>query len=71
MLGTDSDASTVRREFGGIGEEIREHLADLVNRGEVTYGAASEKVHDQEDFKRLVHRTGDSDPAAATFAGQL
>ena len=48
-----------------------QHLADLVNRGEVAYGAAIEKVHDQEDFKRLVTRTGDSDPNAATFASQL
>jgi len=48
-----------------------QHLADLVNRGEVTYGAAIEKVHDQEDFKRLVTRTGDSDPSAATYAAQL
>ncbi len=33
-----------------------QHLAELVNRGEITYGAAIEKVHDPEDFKRLVHR---------------
>jgi len=33
-----------------------QNLADLVNRGEITYGAAVEKVHDVEDFKRLVHR---------------
>ncbi len=37
-----------------------QHLADLVNRGEVTYGAAVEKVHDVEDFKRLVHRAESS-----------
>jgi twitching motility protein PilT len=48
-----------------------QHLADLVNAGTVTYGAALEKVHDQEDFKRLVHRTGDADPAAAMFAGDF
>jgi twitching motility protein PilT len=45
-----------------------QHLADLVNSGTVTYGAALEKVHDQEDFARLVHRTGDHDPAGAAFA---
>jgi twitching motility protein PilT len=48
-----------------------QHLADLVNSGVVPYGAALEKVHDQEDFKRLVHRTGDADPAAAMFAGDF
>ena len=48
-----------------------QHLADLVNSGTVTYGAALEKVHDQEDFKRLVHRTGDLDPAGASFASEF
>ena len=48
-----------------------QHLADLVNSGTVAYGAALEKVHDQEDFKRLVHRTGDNDPAAAAFASDF
>ena len=41
-----------------------QHLAELVNAGQVTYGAAAEKVHDPEDFKRLVHRSGDIDPRA-------
>ena len=45
-----------------------QHLAELVNSGAVSYGAAEEKVHDLEDFKRLVHRKGDADPAAAMFA---
>jgi twitching motility protein PilT len=45
-----------------------QHLADLVNSGVVAYGAALEKVHDTEDFSRLVHRTGDVDPSAAAFA---
>jgi twitching motility protein PilT len=45
-----------------------QHLADLVNSGVVTYGAALEKVHDTEDFSRLVHRSGDVDPSAAAFA---
>ena len=49
-----------------------QHLAELVNSGITTYGAALEKVHDPEDFKRLVHRTGDSDPGAGTgFGSQL
>jgi twitching motility protein PilT len=47
-----------------------QHLAELVNGGQITYGAALEKVHDVEDFKRLVHRTGDNDPSAGVF-GQL
>ncbi|MEO5534686.1 MAG: PilT/PilU family type 4a pilus ATPase [Pseudolysinimonas sp.] len=44
-----------------------QHLADLVNSGQVTHGAAMEKVHDHEEFKRLVHRTGDHDPAGVAF----
>jgi twitching motility protein PilT len=48
-----------------------QHLADLVNGGTVSFGAALEKVHDQEDFKRLVHRTGDQDPAGAAFASDF
>ncbi|MGV3713283.1 PilT/PilU family type 4a pilus ATPase [Pseudolysinimonas sp.] len=44
-----------------------QHLADLVNAGTVTYGAALEKVHDAEEFKRLVHRTGDKSAADHGF----
>ncbi len=33
-----------------------QHLAELVNEGLITHGAALEKVHDIETFKRLVHR---------------
>ncbi len=33
-----------------------QHLADLVNAGQITHAAAVEKVHDLEGFKRLVHR---------------
>jgi twitching motility protein PilT len=36
-----------------------QHLAELVNQGVVTHGAALEKVHDPEDFKRLVHRSAE------------
>src|SRR5690606_2582583 len=39
-----------------------QHLAELVNNGTVSYGAALEKVHDHEDFKRLVHRSADAGP---------
>jgi hypothetical protein len=28
-------------------------------------------VHDNEDFTRLVHRTGDTDPAGAAFASDF
>jgi twitching motility protein PilT len=55
---------------GGM-HTMDQHLADLVNSGLVAYGAALEKVHDHEDFKRLVHRTGDTDPSAATFASDF
>ena len=48
-----------------------QHLAELVNSGTVPYGAAVEKVHDLEDFKRLVHRKGDADPAATAFASDF
>ncbi|CAN5139228.1 hypothetical protein BH09ACT3_BH09ACT3_06790 [soil metagenome] len=34
-----------------------QHLAELVNSGQISHGAAIEKVHDLEGFKRLVHRT--------------
>lgn len=47
-----------------------QHLADLVNAGEVAYGAALEKAQDAEDFNRLVHRKSDSgDPVS--FASRL
>jgi twitching motility protein PilT len=37
-----------------------QHLADMVNSGIITHGAALEKVHDVEGFKNLVHRTESS-----------
>jgi twitching motility protein PilT len=46
-----------------------QHLAELVNSGQVAYGQAIEKVHDPEDFKRLVHRTTDSSAAASVGFG--
>lgn len=36
-----------------------QHLAELVNSGDVAYGAAIEKVHDPADFQRLVHRSNE------------
>ena len=42
----------------GLGmHTMDQHLADLVNAGDITREAAEEKVHDQETFDRLVHRT--------------
>jgi twitching motility protein PilT len=42
----------------GLGmHTMDQHLADLVNSGMITHGAALEKVHDVEGFKNLVHRT--------------
>jgi len=34
-----------------------QHLAELVNEGIASFGAASEKAQDMEDFTRLVHRS--------------
>ncbi len=48
-----------------------QHLADLVNSGQITYGAALEKVHDPADFARMVHRTGDSDGSGPGFASDF
>jgi twitching motility protein PilT len=42
---------------------LDQHLAELVNRGDVAYGVAVEKVHDVEEFKRLVHRKNETDLA--------
>jgi twitching motility protein PilT len=42
----------------GLGmHTMDQHLADMVNSGIITHGAALEKVHDVEGFKTLVHRT--------------
>ncbi len=49
-----------------------QHLADLVNTGQVTYGAALEKSQDIEDFNRLVHRKDDTGGGMAMeFASQI
>jgi len=44
-----------------------QHLADLVNAGQITYAAAAEKVHDEEVLKRLVTRTGESSGSTVNF----
>lgn len=48
----------------GLGmHTMDQHLADLVNSGQITRKAALEKVHDPETFERIVHRAGS--PAGA------
>jgi twitching motility protein PilT len=44
---------------------LDQHLADLVNAGEISHAAAYEKAHDLEDLKQLIQRAGDSQPSAA------
>jgi twitching motility protein PilT len=49
----------------GLGmQTMDQHLADLVNSGDITSEAALEKVHDPIGFKQLVHR---STPLAAAY----
>jgi twitching motility protein PilT len=46
-----------------------QHLADLVNNGEITRAAAMEKAHDPEGITRLIQRAeSPSDTAARAFA---
>ena len=42
-----------------------QHLADLVNAGQISHQAAYEKAHDLEDLKQLIQRVGSADSAAA------
>jgi twitching motility protein PilT len=44
-----------------------QHLADLVNAGQITYESASEKAHDMDVLKRLVTRTGGNSDAGVNF----
>jgi twitching motility protein PilT len=49
----------------GLGmQTMDQHLADLVNAGDITVEAALEKVHDPVSFKQLVHR---ATPMAAAY----
>jgi twitching motility protein PilT len=46
-----------------------QHLADLVNNGQITQAAAMEKAHDTEGIKRLIQRVeSPTDSAARAFA---
>jgi twitching motility protein PilT len=48
---------------------LDQHLADLVNAGQISHAAAYEKAHDLADLKQLIQRSGDSNsPAASTSA---
>ena len=56
----------------GLGmHTMDQHLAELVNTGQVSFGAAVEKAQDLEDFKRLVNRSGEADAGAPTFSSQM
>src|SRR5690554_3766491 len=46
-----------------------QHLADLVNTGQISYESAMEKAHDLEVLKRLVTRVDDSAMAGAMSSG--
>jgi twitching motility protein PilT len=58
---------------GALGmQTMDQHLADLVNRNEITHQAALQKVHEPETFKRMVHRTESKASAFdANFGVQL
>jgi twitching motility protein PilT len=43
-----------------------QHLADLVNAGQISHQAAYEKAHDLEDLKQLISRLGNDQGAAMT-----
>lgn len=56
----------------GLGmHTMDQHLAELVNTGQVSFGAAVEKAQDLEDFKRLVNRSGEADAGAPMFSSQM
>jgi twitching motility protein PilT len=40
-----------------------QHLADLVDAGQITHQAAYDKAHDLEDLKQLIHRLSSTDSA--------
>jgi twitching motility protein PilT len=47
-----------------------QHLAEMVNEGQITLEAALERVHDAEGFTRLVRREPTSGPDGYSFADQ-
>lgn len=49
-------------------QTMDQHLADLVNAGEITHEAAMDKVHDFEGFKQLVHRAAPTSGQSNEFA---
>ncbi len=51
-----------------------QHLADLVNAGQISHQAAYDKAHDLEDLKQLIHRLSSTDSAkrsSATVPGAI
>jgi twitching motility protein PilT len=46
-----------------------QHLADLVNAGQISHQTAYEKAHDVEDLKQLIQRLGSSGGAAGASFG--
>jgi twitching motility protein PilT len=50
-----------------------QHLADLVNAGQISHQSAYEKAHDLEDLKQLIQRLGAADgkPSRAGAAGAV
>jgi twitching motility protein PilT len=55
-----ASAMQAGRELGMF--TMDQHLAELVDSGDISHAAASEKAHDPEGLKRLIHRI---DPAGA------
>lgn len=43
---------------------LDQHLADLVNAGQISHAAAYEKAHDIEDLKQLIQRLGSGEGAS-------
>ncbi|TAL45950.1 MAG: type IV pilus twitching motility protein PilT [Salinibacterium sp.] len=62
-----ASAMQAGREMGM--HTMDQHLADLVDAGEITHEVALTKVHDVEGFKRLVHRTGAPTSVSADMMG--
>ncbi|WP_308419489.1 type IV pilus twitching motility protein PilT [Conyzicola nivalis] len=53
--------ATAMQAGGALGmHTLDQHLADLVNSGEITHGAAREKARDVEAIGRLIHRVDTS-----------
>lgn len=47
-----------------------QHLADLVNAGQISHQAAYDKAHDIEDLKQLIQRVGAGDGSSVDRGAQ-